>query len=246
MSEDSSEAAQSDVDLNSKARGLFRASKEHFKDLGPPWLVALVALAIFFVSQFVAVVLVSIGLAAFKPNTSIVELLDQSAPIQFIYVLVAEGLVVALTILVVKKWRGLSLKAIGLGRRPHLWDVARALGGIVTFYALVIISWLDTVLAFVALVILPPIGEETLMRGYLYSGLRARMRFFLAMIITSVLFGVAHLGTGSSSAPLWIAGLNTFLLSLVLVYLREKSGALYAPMLVHATNNLVAFTVHFK
>src|SRR3989344_9047170 len=140
MSEDSSEAAQSDVDLNSKARGLFPASKEPFKDLGPPWLVALVALAIFFVSQFVAVVLVSVGRAAFKPNTSIVELLDQSAPIQFIYVLVAEGLVVALTILVVKKWRGLSLKAIGLGRRPHLWDVARALGGIVTFYALVIIS----------------------------------------------------------------------------------------------------------
>jgi membrane protease YdiL (CAAX protease family) len=33
---------------------------------------------------------------------------------------------------------------------------------------------------------------------------------------------------------------------MVLVYLRETTGALYAGMLVHALNNLIAFGVHFK
>lgn len=241
-------------------------------DLGNPWLVVLLTLLIFFVSQFAAAILLGLGLAVFRPGASITDLLGQSAPTQFFYVLAAEGLVFGLTLLAVKKWRRLPLSAIGLGRLPRWRDFTRALGGTAVFYALLIISSilinfflpdldtdaaqdvgfnalnssLDTLLAFTALVIFPPIGEETLMRGYLYSGLRARMRFVSAMLITSLLFGIAHLGSGTSSTPLWIAAINTFLLSLVLVYLREKSGALYAPMLVHAANNLIAFGVHFR
>jgi membrane protease YdiL (CAAX protease family) len=60
------------------------------------------------------------------------------------------------------------------------------------------------------------------------------------------MFGLAHLQLGSGTAVVWAAGIDTFLLSLVLVYLREKSGVLYAGMLVHALNNLIAFGVHFK
>ena len=91
---------------------------------------------------------------------------------------------------------------------------------------------------------LPPIGEETLMRGYLYSGLRSRLHFWPALLITSLLFGVAHLSTGVSG-PLWAAAVDTFILSAVLVYLREKTGALYAPIMLHGLNNLVAFFAHF-
>lgn len=252
------------------AEGVTR--KERHKDFGNPWLVVSIALAAFFISQFAAALILGIGLALFRPEASISELLDQSAPTQFFYVLIAEGLVLALTIAVVKQWRNLGLSSIGLGRLPRWRDFTRALGGAAVFYGLLIISSilitffvpdldtdklqdvgfdalntsLDTLLAFTALVLLPPIGEETLMRGYLYSGLRSRMRFVPAMLITSVLFGIAHLGTGSSGTPLWIAGINTFLLSLVLVYLRERTGALYAPMLVHAANNLIAFGIHFR
>ncbi len=261
MSEDSSEKTKVDTHNSTRKAGF-----------GSPWLVVLVALAVFFVSQFVAALVLGIGLALWRPDASISDLLDQSAPTQFFYVLIAESLVLALTILVVKKWRKLNLSSIGFGRLPKWRDFSRALGGIAVFYGLLIISSilitffvpdldtdelqdvgfdalnssLDTLLAFTALVLLPPIGEETLMRGYLYSGLRSKMRFVPAMLITSLLFGVAHLGTGSSSTPLWVAGIDTFLLSLVLVYLRERSGALYAPMLVHATNNLIAFGVHFR
>lgn len=264
-------SADSSKNLRASSDAEKEPLKERPKDLGNPWLVVLITLLVFFASQLVAAVLASIGLAVFRPGVSIADLLDQSASVQFFYVLVAEGLVFGLTMLVVKKWRHLSLASIGFGRWPRRRDFTGALGGAAAFYGLLILSSiaitfflpdlntdeiqdvgfdalnspLDTILAFTALVLLPPIGEETLMRGYLYSGLRARLRLVSAMLITSLLFGVAHLGSSSSGTPLWVAGINTFLLSLVLVYLRERTGALYAPMLVHAANNLIAFGVRF-
>jgi membrane protease YdiL (CAAX protease family) len=84
-----------------------------------------------------------------------------------------------------------------------------------------------------------------LVRGYLYSGLRKSWKFLPALLVTSLLFGLAHLQLGSGAAVLWAAGVDTFTLSLVLVYLRETTGALYAGMLVHSLNNLIAFGVHF-
>jgi membrane protease YdiL (CAAX protease family) len=107
-------------------------------------------------------------------------------------------------------------------------------------------SSLDYLLALFSLVILPPIGEEILVRGYLYSGLRVRLSYVKAMLITSLMFGLAHLQLGNGTAVVWAAGIDTFVLSMVLVHLREKTGALYAGMLVHALNNLIAFGVHFK
>ncbi len=236
-----------------------------------PWLVIVVTILIFFISQFVAVFLVALGKQLLHPHTSLSSALSGSAPAQFFYVLIAEGLAAALTIFVVRRVMRQHLSVIGLGRRPKFADIGRAMWGFAAFYVLLIVSSiiislfvpglntkeaqnvgfntlnspLDYVLAFSALVFLPPLGEETLMRGYLYSGLRARLRFTSALLVTSVLFGLAHLGSGTNGSPLWLAGLDTFLLSVVLVYLRERTGALYAGMLVHAANNLIAFGVHF-
>jgi len=244
----------------------------HKANLGRPWVVIITTLLIFFASQFVAALVVITTLAIFQPGSSFIDLLDQSAPVQFFYVLAAESLVVGLTLITVKKWRKLSLGSIGFGRWPKWRDFTRALGGAAAFYGLLIISAilikylvpdldtdeaqdvgfgtlnssLDHLMAFTALVIFPPIGEETLMRGYLYSGLRAYWRFVPALLVTSVLFGIAHLRTGGPGVTLWIAGINTFLLSIILVYLRERTGALYAPMMVHAANNLIVFGVHFR
>jgi len=95
-------------------------------------------------------------------------------------------------------------------------------------------------------VVLPPLGEETLIRGYLYSGLRQTWRFLPALVITSLMFGLAHLEFGSGGPLVWAAAIDTAILSIVLCYLREKSGALYAGILVHMMNNLIAFGVHFK
>jgi membrane protease YdiL (CAAX protease family) len=237
---------------------------------GSPWRIILNVLLIFVVSQVVAVFFVELFLSLLHPHANLSNLLDQSAPAQFSYILIAESLAVALVLFVIRR-RGLELNAIGLGRKPTWRDLKKAAIGFAVFYGLLILatlvisalipsfntnqaqdvgfnslnSTLDGILAFASLVILPPLGEETLIRGYLYSGLRARWKFVPAMLVTSLIFGLAHLQLGSGAAALYAAGLDTFVLSVVLVYLRESTGALYAGMLVHSLNNVVAFGVHF-
>ncbi len=238
--------------------------KSKVSSFGGPWRVIITGLAIFIVSQIIAGVIAEILLSAVGADTS----LDNSNAAQFIYILLAEAMAVGLVFLVLKD-RGLKLHSIGLGRRPLWRDLRRAALGFVIFYAALIIAGViinlvapsitneqqdigfntlqtfsDSVLAFIALVILPPLGEETLVRGYLYSGLRSKMRYLPALLITSLLFGAAHLSENDSGL-LWSGAVDTFLLSVVLVYLRENTGALYAGMLVHMANNIIAFGVHF-
>jgi hypothetical protein len=98
---------------------------------------------------------------------------------------------------------------------------------------------------FVSLVLLPPLVEEILFRGFLYTGLRRKLPFVTAAIITSSLFAVAHLQLGTNDAPLWAAALDTFVLSLILVRLREKTGSLWPCIGVHMFKNATAFAVLF-
>lgn len=270
MKENKNSAQPEEISIRRRV-WLPRLGKKTHKDLGNPAAVILITFLIFLLSQFIAALIVGLAAAALNPHMSLANLLDQSASYQFFYVLLAEGLAALLTIYIVKRLRRLSLAVIGLGRRPQWRDVTRAILGAVAFYGILVVASivlsflipslnnqqnqdvgfnnlttkLDGILAFVALVIIPPIGEETLVRGYLYSGLRMRTKFLPAMVITSLLFGAAHLQTGEGTAVLWAAAIDTFLLSVVLVYLREKTGALYAGMMVHALNNVIAFGVHF-
>ncbi len=234
---------------------------------GGPARIILSVFAIFLLSQFVAVFLMEGAYGLIRPGSKYT--LDQSAAAQFFYILLAEAIAVGCVMWVLRR-RHLRLGSIGFSRRPKWRDIKWAALGFLVFYGLlfavtailsllipsfninapqdvgfnVLSSPLDRIIALVALVILPPLGEETLMRGYLYSGLRSRLKFWPAMLITSLLFGAAHLSTGVHGA-LWAAGVDTFVLSLILVYLRERSGALYAPIMVHGLNNLVAFFAHF-
>lgn len=236
----------------------------------PPIALGLV-LVIFFISQILAFVSVQIVLAIVQPGVEhTLESFERSPPQQFFYVLLAVALTIT-SVLLVLRAKKLKLADIGFGRRIRADDIKYALIGFFAYFALLIIvttiltslvpgldsdeaqdvgfkalfSQMDKILAFVALVFLPPIGEETLMRGYLFTALRSRWQFIPTMIITSLLFGVAHLGTGDTGL-LWVAAVSTVVLAIVLAYLREKTGALWAPMMVHGANNLVAFFVYIK
>jgi uncharacterized protein len=100
-------------------------------------------------------------------------------------------------------------------------------------------------LVFLSLVILPPIAEEIATRGFLYTGLRSKLPKVFAAILTSLLFAAAHLQWGNGAPLLWVAALDTFVLSLILVYLREKTGSLWSPIMVHMIKNGMAFLVLF-
>jgi membrane protease YdiL (CAAX protease family) len=191
--------------------------------------------------------------------------LNNSVPAQFIFILVVETLTV-LTVFGLLKWFRWSKQSIGLSR-PQIWQplvgIAAALPYFILYLALIsavtaLVPSLNIdqkqeicfnsvngngqlILTFISLVILPPIAEEITMRGFLYTGLRKWLPKLASALVVSVLFGAAHLAEGGAAGPLWVAALDTFVLSMVLVYLREKTGSLWAGMTLHALKNLVAF-----
>lgn len=84
-----------------------------------------------------------------------------------------------------------------------------------------------------------------MVRGFLYSSLKKAMRLIPAALLTSALFAAAHLPEGGAAGPLYVAALDTFVLSLILIYLREKTGSLWASITLHAFKNGVAFMALF-
>jgi membrane protease YdiL (CAAX protease family) len=96
-------------------------------------------------------------------------------------------------------------------------------------------------LVFASLVLIPPIVEEIMVRGFLYGGLSSKLNKPLAAVIASGLFAVAHLQLGSGSSPVWVAAVDTFILSMVLIWLREKTGNIWAGVVVHMLKNSLAF-----
>ncbi len=97
----------------------------------------------------------------------------------------------------------------------------------------------EYILAFLTLVILAPLAEELLFRGYLFGKLKKHAPFWLAMIITSVLFGGLHLIAGASLQ--WNVAADTFALSLVLCTLRQITGNIWAGVLLHMIKNGIAY-----
>ena len=82
-------------------------------------------------------------------------------------------------------------------------------------------------------IIMAPLAEETLFRGYIHRFLRAKTGLPAAALANSLLFAAIHVNI-ASFVPL-------FILSLLLTYVYEKTGSLLAPIIFHALFN--AFTV---
>jgi membrane protease YdiL (CAAX protease family) len=167
------------------------------------------------------------------------------------------------------KRSGISLQKIGV-INPRARDIAYALVGFIAYFIIYIASiilisnfvpglnveqeqeigfktgqtGLNLWLVFVSLVILPPLIEEFIMRGFLFSGLRQRLKFVYATAITSILFALAHLPAGKEGL-LWVGAIDTFILSGILCYMREKTGSIAPGIGVHALKNGLAFSVLF-
>ncbi len=95
----------------------------------------------------------------------------------------------------------------------------------------------ELALIFVALVLLAPFVEEVLFRGFLFSAFRRTFGFWIGAIGVSLLFAVAH---GQANV-----GIDVFVLSMFLCYLREKTDSLWPAIALHSLKNLVAFVVLF-
>ncbi|TXG76252.1 CPBP family intramembrane metalloprotease [Patescibacteria group bacterium] len=97
---------------------------------------------------------------------------------------------------------------------------------------------------FVALAILPPVVEELLMRGFLFTQLRQRWSFGVSAVIVSTLFGLAHI-TQARDELFWSGAIGFFVLSLVSCWLREKTKSLWPSIGMHMIQNGLAFYMLF-
>ena len=103
----------------------------------------------------------------------------------------------------------------------------------VTGYETVTHSY-EYILAFLGLVVIAPIAEEILFRGFLLGKLRSHgVKNWIAIIVVSLLFAVAHFQGN--------VGIDVFALSIILCLLRIFSGSLWAPILLHMTKNGIAY-----
>jgi membrane protease YdiL (CAAX protease family) len=236
---------------------------------GPAAAIIVVALSYIF-SQIIAALIVGIYPILRHWNSKQANnWLTNSIFALFWLTLIIEGLVVTSVVLFLRH-RKSNVASIGLKGRLGLSDIGYILSGYFVYFIISSIAIFGAhhaipsinisekqnigfststtgsylILVFVSLVILPPIAEEILFRGFLYTGLKTKLPKVAAAILVSLIFASLHLLEGSNGL-LWVAGLDIFILSLALVYVREKTGKLWASMGIHMIKNFVAFLALF-
>ena len=103
----------------------------------------------------------------------------------------------------------------------------------------------ELILAFFSTVVITPIIEEMIFRGFLYGKLREVMAgkisnlasIIISVVLTSALFGLMH--------GQWNVGVDVFGLSVILCLLREITGTIHAGILLHILKNGIAFYLVF-
>lgn len=235
-----------------------------------PWLGLAFVVIIFYAAEVFGALVVSIyPYLHHWSHAQATDWLNSSTAAQFIYILLAESLIIGALYLFLRHYRS-TFRVIGL-LRPRWRDLVYGLMAVPAYYLIYLLSvgvvthfvpglnvdqhqqigftdvrgTLALIVTFISLVILPALTEEIMVRGFLYSSLKKAMKIIPAALLTSLIFAAAHLPEGGAAGPLYVAALDTFVLSLVLIYLREKTGSLWASITLHAVKNSVAFVTLF-
>lgn len=91
----------------------------------------------------------------------------------------------------------------------------------------------NPVVVFITLVLVGPLAEEVIFRGILYSSFRGRYGVWTSVILSALIFAVAHANI--------FQALGVFATGAILCLAYEKFNNLTAPFLMHAFNNFMAF-----
>lgn len=229
-----------------------------------------VSLFIFFAAQIIGgLLIVFVPLLAGVDPRTLSTWLENNAVGQFTFMGLISLFTLGLLVFFLKRRRS-RLADIGFKGRPNWGTLGRVVLGFVVYFAGILLvtmvakgvfpdldldqeqqlgfknpaDW-QLPLVFIGLVLLPPFVEEILVRGFLYTGLRQRLPRLAMYLVVSGLFGVAHLQAGSGEPLLWIGFLDTFVLSVVMINLRERTGNLWAPIGLHMLKNGIAFVSLF-
>lgn len=233
---------------------------------GPAAAILVVILG-FVLSQIIGQIIVSFIPTMFGWDTAKSDAWLRTAPFAtFLYVLITETLIIGVLAWFLRHKRS-NLKEAASLRKPQPQDLLAAVLGFIAYiviYAVILtiassltslnteqeqavgfahdVKGIGLVMAAVSLVILPPLVEEVMFRGFLFTTLRRKLSFAWTTAVVSIIFGLMHLfGGGSGSVIIWIAFLDTFVLSLVLCYLRERTGSIWASIGLHMLKNCIVF-----
>lgn len=231
-----------------------------------PWIGAVFAVFIFIFSQIVAGTLISmVPIILGWSEARSTNWLNDSASVKVMY-FVTTGAIIFFATKQFLKMEGARFIDIGL-RRPKWTDLLYSVLALPVYMVLFLLvavaskvifpeldlnqkqdlgfngvySSLELFLIAIALIVIAPILEEIVFRGLLFGSLKKAMPVILAAVITSILFAIGHLTQGEGGTLLYIAGIDTFILSMILIYIRQKSGGLWAPIGLHALKNSIAF-----
>lgn len=83
-----------------------------------------------------------------------------------------------------------------------------------------------------------PFAEELFFRGIVYTWIRGRLGVGSSVFASALLFGGAH-------AVFPMVAIGAFLVGLALAFVYERTGTLWAPVVVHAVFNSVNLSVMF-
>jgi membrane protease YdiL (CAAX protease family) len=234
-------------------------------------LLIIGTIVLFFSAQIIGVLLIFSILSIFGYNPDEIQtMLTDNIYVQFVSILIIE-IITLLLIAYVLKLKGKSLwKSVALGTRPTLSNlgysvIAYGAYFIVFIFIAVFVSWavpvvdidqaqqlgfdspegLELIPVYLSLVILPAFVEEVLFRGFLFQRLKALINIKVAVIITSLIFSVAHLEFLSGGPLNYIAAIDTFIFSIFLIALLLKTKTLWASIFLHGIKNSIAFVVLF-
>ena len=90
-------------------------------------------------------------------------------------------------------------------------------------------------ISMLCVVVVAPIFEEVLFRGKIFSVFSATLSPLLSALASALLFGVMH---GNVAVAL-----EAFLVGIVLSYIYILKGSIFAPILLHIMNNIVAYVM---
>ena len=94
---------------------------------------------------------------------------------------------------------------------------------------------LTTYATLIASVLVAPICEETFFRGFVFAGFLNRMPVAVAILLSSLLFAIAHADLGSFAV--------LFFIGLALAFVRWRTRSIWPGILLHLLNNGVGALV---
>jgi membrane protease YdiL (CAAX protease family) len=98
-------------------------------------------------------------------------------------------------------------------------------------------DWISATLLLLSLVVLTPISEELIFRGFFFNGLRRHMPWVVAAVVSATLFGAAHLQLN--------VAVDVGAMGFASAWLLQQTDSVVPSILLHALKNALAFVLVF-